>query len=47
MGVDFGRDRIRPVKGGKYHLMPNVRVLKSSIGNGAGYQPILGVLYRF
>jgi hypothetical protein len=36
-----------PVKGGKYHLMPNVRVLKSSIGNGAGYQPILGVLYKF
>ena len=36
-----------PVKGGKYHLMPNVRLLKSSIGNGAGYQPILGILYRF
>jgi hypothetical protein len=35
-----------PVKG-KYHLMPNVRLLKSSIGNGAGYQPIIGVLYKF
>lgn len=27
-----------------WHIYPNVRVLKSSVGNGSGYQPIVGVL---
>ena len=27
-----------------WHLYPNVRVLKSSVSNGTGYQPIVGVL---
>ena len=33
-----------PVKDG-YYIMPTVRFLKSSVGNGTGYQPILGVLF--
>lgn len=32
-----------PVKG-NYFLMPSVRFLRSSVSNGAGYQPILGIL---
>jgi hypothetical protein len=27
------------------YIMPNVRVLKSSVSGGAGYQPIIGVLF--
>lgn len=32
-----------PVK--KYHLMPNVRMVKSSVNGNSGYQVILGVLF--
>jgi hypothetical protein len=30
---------------GNYYLMPNVRVVKSSVTSGTGYQPIIGVLF--
>lgn len=30
---------------GNYYLMPSVRFLKSSVSNGTGYQPIVGVLF--
>jgi hypothetical protein len=33
-----------PIKNG-YYLMPSVRFLKSSVSNGSGYQPIIGVLF--
>lgn len=33
-----------PVKG-NYHIMPNVRVVKSSVSQGTGYQLITGVLF--
>jgi hypothetical protein len=29
----------------QYYLMPTVRFLKSSVSNGTGYQPIVGVLF--
>jgi hypothetical protein len=29
---------------GNYYVMPSARFLKSSVSNGSGYQPILGVL---
>jgi len=28
-----------------WRVMPNVRVVKSSVSNGTGYQPIVGVLF--
>lgn len=28
-----------------WRVMPNVRIVKSSVSNGAGYQPIVGVLF--
>lgn len=28
-----------------YYIMPSVRFLKSSVSNGTGYQPIIGVLF--
>ena len=30
---------------GNWRVMPNVRLLKSSVNNGTGYQPIVGVLF--
>ncbi len=30
---------------GNYYLLPSVRFLKSSVSNGTGYQPILGLLF--
>lgn len=30
---------------GQYYLMPSIRFLKSSVSNGTGYQPIVGVLF--
>lgn len=30
---------------GNWRVMPNVRVLKSSVSGGTGYQPIVGVLF--
>lgn len=30
---------------GQYFLMPTVRFLKSSVSNGTGYQPIIGLLF--
>jgi hypothetical protein len=30
---------------GQYYVMPTVRFLKSSVSNGTGYQPIVGVLF--
>jgi hypothetical protein len=32
---------------GSYYLMPSVRFLKSSVSNGSGYQPIVGVLFAW
>ena len=32
------------LKGG-YKVMPNVRLVKSSVSNGSGYQPVIGVLF--
>lgn len=29
---------------GNYYVMPSARFLKSSVSNGSGYQPILGIL---
>src|SRR5260370_25439750 len=29
---------------GSYYLMPSARFLKSSVSNGSGYQPIIGIL---
>ncbi|MDE2099240.1 MAG: hypothetical protein KGL39_18445 [Patescibacteria group bacterium] len=31
----------------QYYLMPTVRFLKSSVSNGTGYQPIVGVLFAW
>lgn len=31
--------------GGAFYIMPTVRVLKSSVSNGTGYQPIIGILF--
>lgn len=31
--------------GGQCYLMPTVRIVKSSVSNGDGYQPIVGVLF--
>lgn len=36
---------IKSYKGGNFYAMPSVRVLKSSVSNGTGYQPILGVQF--
>lgn len=33
------------LKKSNWYLMPNVRVLKSSVSGGTGYQPILGLLF--
>ena len=30
---------------GNYYLLPTVRLVKSSVSNGSGYQPIVGVLF--
>jgi hypothetical protein len=30
---------------GNWRVMPNVRIVKSSVSNGAGYTPIVGVLF--
>lgn len=30
---------------GNYYVMPTVRFLKSSVSNGSGYQPIIGLLF--
>lgn len=30
---------------GDYYLMPTVRMVKSSVSNGSGYQPIIGLLF--
>lgn len=30
---------------GNYFVMPSVRFLKSSVSNGSGYQPIIGVMF--
>lgn len=32
---------------GQYYIMPTARFLKSSVSNGSGYQPIIGVLFGF
>lgn len=32
---------------GQYYVMPSVRVLKSSVSGGSGYQPVLGVLFAW
>lgn len=38
--------RVKPTSdGGGFYVMPTVRVLKSSISDGSGYQPIVGVLF--
>jgi len=30
---------------GNWRVMPNVRIIKSSISNGAGYQPVVGLMF--
>lgn len=30
---------------GNFRIMPNVRIVKSSVSDGAGYQPIVGLLF--
>ena len=30
---------------GSYYIMPSVRMLKSSVSNGTGYQPVFGILF--
>jgi hypothetical protein len=30
---------------GNFRLFPMVRIAKSSVSNGTGYQPIIGVLF--
>lgn len=30
---------------GNWRIFPNVRIVKSSVSNGAGYQPIVGILF--
>lgn len=30
---------------GDYYIMPSVRLEKSSVSNGAGYQPVIGLLF--
>lgn len=30
-----------------WYIMPTVRVLKSSVANGTGYQPIIGILFGY
>lgn len=30
---------------GNYYILPSVRFLKSSVSNGTGYQPIIGILF--
>lgn len=32
---------------GNYYAMPSVRLVKSSVSNGSGYQPIVGVLFAW
>ena len=32
---------------GNYFVMPQVRLVKSSVSNGSGYQPIIGVLFAW
>lgn len=41
-GVPF---RVKP--NGQWFVMPSVRILKSSVSGGSGYQPIVGVLFGF
>lgn len=36
---------IKPRADKNYVIMPTVRVAKSSVGNGTGYQPIVGILF--
>jgi hypothetical protein len=33
-----------PSKSGNWRVFPNVRILKSSVSGGSGYQPVVGVL---
>jgi len=33
------------IKSSQYYLMPTARFLKSSVSNGTGYQPIIGLLF--
>ena len=40
IGVPFHFSKKYP----NWYIMPNVRILKSSVSGGAGYQPIVGVL---
>jgi hypothetical protein len=38
--------KVRPTSdGGGIYIMPTLRVLKSNVSNGSGYQPIFGVLF--
>lgn len=30
---------------GNWRVMPNVRIMKSSVSSGAGYQPIVGIMF--
>lgn len=30
-----------------WRIMPNVRIVKSSVSNGTGYQPVIGILFGY
>jgi hypothetical protein len=32
---------------GNWRVFPNVRIVKSSVSNGSGYQPIVGVMFGY
>ena len=33
------------IKNSSWYLLPNVRVVKSSVSNGTGYQPVVGIMF--
>ena len=44
-GVPF---KLKPTKdGGSWYIMPIVRVVKSSVANGTGYQPIVSLTFGY
>jgi hypothetical protein len=32
---------------GNWRVLPNVRVVKSSVSNGTGYQPVIGIMFGY
>lgn len=44
-GWAWSTGAIAPIKVKKYYLVPGIRVAKSSVSNGAGYQLVPGILF--